>query len=146
MFARDEAGERDDGDDHHDLQDDEGSGAPINVPRRQGGDDLAGHPVAIGRVRRDGAQIEKRIAERGMHEARLDIHPDQDREPDEIDAELRRRGGDERHEDEGDLEEFEEEGEHEDQRIDEEQKAGRASGRVTQQAFDPFVGRSPRRR
>ncbi len=41
-----------------------------------------------------------------------DVDADQHREPDEVDAEELERGrGDQQHEDEGDLEEFEEEGE-----------------------------------
>src|SRR4029077_16104078 len=68
--ARYDAGEGHDGDYHQGLQDDEGHGAPIDVLRRQGSDQLAGHTVAISPVGRDRAQVEERIAERGVHEAR----------------------------------------------------------------------------
>ncbi len=58
-----------------------------------------------------------------MHERGLHVHRQHDAEPDEVDAECLRRQHQQRHHDEGELEEIEEEGEQEDQEIDGDQEA-----------------------
>ena len=103
-----------------------GNGAPINLRR-------------LDRSWRDAAQIEQGEAERRMHEARLNIGAYQHAEPDEIDAELVGDGRQQRDDDEGDLEEIEEEGDHEDEGIDEDQEADLSARQRRQQILDPYL-------
>ena len=72
-----------------------------------------------------------------MHEARLHVDAEQDAEPDQVDAELVRRGRQQRHDDEGELEEIEEEGEEEDEQVDDDQEADLAAGQRDQKVLDP---------
>ena len=74
-----------------------------------------------------------------MHEARLHVDAEQHAEPDQVDAERLRRGRQQRHDDEGELEEIEEEGEHEDEDVDDDQEADLAAGKADQQVLDPAM-------
>ena len=58
-----------------------------------------------------------------MHEARLHVDAEQHAEPDEVDAERLGGAGEQRHDDEGELEEIEEEREHEDDGVDDNEEA-----------------------
>ena len=109
------AGEGDGEPDHDHLDDDEGDGAPVDLAGGHRRRRPAGDPVEEGRSRRDRAEVEEREAERRMHERGLHVDPEDDAEPDQVDAEPLGRAGEKRHEDEGELEEIEEEGEHEDE-------------------------------
>ena len=100
---------------------------------------LPGHAVAVALARRHRAQIEEREAERRMHEARLHVDAEQHAEPDQVDAERLGRSGEQRHDDEGELEEIEEEGEHEDDGVDDDQEADLSAGQADQQVLHPFV-------
>src|SRR5207302_5168384 len=69
---------------------------------------------------------------RGLHVDAED-HP----EPDQVDAEVFGGRPEQRNDDEGEFEEVEEEGEDEDKRVDENQKADLAAGQGGQQMLDP---------
>ena len=64
----------------------------------------------------------------------------------EVDAELLGDRRQQRHDDEGDLEEVEEEGEEEDEDVDEDQEAELAAGQRGEQVLDPQRRRSRRGR
>jgi hypothetical protein len=61
------------------------------------------------------AQVEQREAERRVHERGLHVHRQQHAEPHQVDAQLVGHGRQQRHDDEGQLEEVQEEGQEEDQ-------------------------------
>ena len=65
--------------------------------------------------------------------------PEQHAEPDQVDAELVRDRREQRHDDERQLEEVEEEGEHEDQQVDHDQEAELPAGQAGEQVLDPQV-------
>ena len=116
---------------------DEGHGAPVDLAGGDRRDQLAGDLVEIGLGRRDAAQVEQREAERRVHERGLHVDAEQHAEPDQVDAELVRHRAEQRHDDEGQLEEVEEEGEEEDQDVDHDQEADLAAGQAGQQVLDP---------
>ena len=74
-----------------------------------------------------------------MHERGLHVDAEDHAEPDQVDAELFGGGPEQRNDDEGELEEIEEEGEHEHEGVDEDQEADLAAGQRGQQMLDPDV-------
>ena len=58
-------------------------------------------------------------------------------EPDQVDAEFACNGGEQRQDDEGNLEEIEEERQEKHEDIDEDEKSDNASGQAGEQMFDP---------
>ena len=137
LVAGDHAGEGDGQADHDHLDHDERRGAPIDLSGGDRRDRLAGDAVDIGLARRDRAQIEEREAERRMHERRLHVDAEQHAEPDQIDAEVLGGRAEERHDDEGELEEVEEEGQEEDEEVDDDQEADLPARQAGQQVLDP---------
>ena len=67
------------------------------------------------------------------------LTPSMHAEPDQIDAELFGGRREQRHDDEGDLEEIEKEGEEEDEDIDEDQEANLPAGKRDEHLLDPAV-------
>src|SRR6185295_19479651 len=122
----DRARPEDQDDDQDQLQEQPGNGAPVDFRGLDGGWS-------------DAAQIEQGKAEGRVHEARLNIGANEHAEPNQIDAELvgrRRQQGDD---DEGDLEEIQEEGDHEDEGVDEHQEAHLTARQRGQQLLDPLL-------
>src|SRR6185312_15822907 len=74
-----------------------------------------------------------------MHEAGLQRRADHDAEPDHVDAERRGSGGEQRDDDEGNLEEIEEERHHEDEDHGEGEEADLTARQRYEQAFDPVA-------
>ncbi len=74
-----------------------------------------------------------------MHERRLHVDAEQNAEPDEIDAEMLGGRADQRHDDEGELEEIEKEGEDEDEDVDDDEEAELTAGQAGEQLLDPQV-------
>ena len=74
-----------------------------------------------------------------MHERGLHVDREQHAEPDQVDAQLVRHRRQQRHDDEGQFEEVEEEGEQEDQDVDHDQEAHLTTRQRQQQVFDPEV-------
>jgi hypothetical protein len=74
-----------------------------------------------------------------VHERGLHVHPQQHAEPDQVDAQLLGRRRQQRHDDEGQLEEIEEEGQQEDQNVHHDQEADLTAGQAAQQMLDPQV-------
>eukprot|EP00825_Cyclidium_porcatum_P032218 TRINITY_DN343_c0_g1_i1.p4 TRINITY_DN343_c0_g1~~TRINITY_DN343_c0_g1_i1.p4 ORF type:complete len:373 (+),score=80.90 TRINITY_DN343_c0_g1_i1:1003-2121(+) len=126
VAVADDVREDDDQRDHDDLDADKGNGTPVDVCR-------------LDRRRRDRAQVEQREAEGRVHERGLHVDREQYAEPDQVDAQLVRHRGEQRHDDEGQFEEVEEEGEQEDQDIDDDQEAHLAARQGEQQVLNPQV-------
>src|SRR5207237_7169925 len=122
---------------HGDLDDDERHSAPIDLTGGHSIHALASNAVDIGILRRDRAQIKQRKAERRVHERGLHVDAEDHPEPDQIDAEVFGGRPEQRNDDEGEFEEVEEEGEDEDKRVDENQKADLAAGQGGEQMDDP---------
>jgi hypothetical protein len=74
-----------------------------------------------------------------MHERRLHVHTQDDAEPDQVDADALGCRREQRHDDKGDLEEIEEEGEEKHHQIDEDEKARDAARQRYEQFLDPTV-------
>src|SRR5439155_4063892 len=85
------------------------------------------------------AQIEQGKAEWRMHERGLHVDAEQNAEPDEIDAELLRHRPEQRHDDEGELEEIKKEGEHEAQEIGDDEEAELTARQAEQEMLDPEI-------
>src|SRR5215467_948485 len=103
-------------------------------------------PVDLRRLdgrRGDAAQVQQREAKRRVHEARLDVGADQHAKPNEIDPELVGDGGQQRNDDESDLEEIEEERHHEDESVGEDEKAQLTAGKGGEQLLDPQLATDP---
>src|ERR1700758_3605571 len=74
-----------------------------------------------------------------MHERGLHVHAENDAEPDQVDAEMLGGGAEQGNDDEGQLEEVEEEGQHEDEGVDEDEESDLPAGQRHQQMLDPDV-------
>ena len=125
--------------DPDDLDDHERHRAPVDLPGGDRRGELAGDLVHVLLRRRDAAQIEQREAERRVHERGLHVDPEQDAEPDQVDAELVRHRPEQRHDDERELEEVEEERQDERQQVDEDQEADVPARQAEQHVLDPQV-------
>ena len=139
LVVHDHLGKGDGQPDHDDLDADERHRSPIDLAGRHRSDLLAGDLVDVGHARRDRAEIEQRKAERRMHEAGLHVDAEKHAEPDQVDAEFVRCGRQQRHDDEGQFEEIEEEGEEEHQNVHDDQEADFAAWQRHQQVLDPQV-------
>ena len=78
-----------------------------------------------------------------MHERGLHVDPEQDTEPDQVDAELLCHRAQQRDDDERQFEKIKEEGEHENQDVDHDQETDLPARQVDQQVLNPVVTIDP---
>src|SRR5690606_4030328 len=125
---------------HHDqLDHDERHRTPVYLPRGHRFDHLASDLVLVAILGGHGTQVEQGKTERRMHERRLHVHGHEDAEPDQVDAHLVGHRPQQRHDDERQLEEVQEEGQHERQDADDDQEAPLAARDAGKQVLDPQV-------
>jgi hypothetical protein len=134
---------RHDEDDHQDLHHDEGDRALVDVGGPDGLDPPPRHLVGVGDPRRDRPQVEQGEAEGRGQERGLEVHPDDDPEPDQVDAQRLGRRDQEGDQDEGDLEEVEEEAQDEDDRVDHQEEAELPPGKRGEQVLHPDMPVDP---
>ena len=124
---------------HHELEDDESNGSFVDLLRGHALDRLFRDFVHVIVAGGHAAQIEQRKPERRRQERSLQVHRDDDAEPDQVDVEFFGHRRQQRHHDEGDLEEVNEEAQRKHQDVHEDEEADLTPRQLVKQMFHPDV-------